>query len=190
MNFTYQMFSEQYNYDNMISQNGDYTGPETVSVFVDNNGNISSTGTEVLLSQSNTNHIVLMDILEGSSWFNNIIKTEQIEAIGPYINLKKENIFPPGIVYDINNITISGGVVTYAPFLPVTIEAVKNSAQRSLSEFETNYDRTSSTTMKTLYSKLITICEWIITEWDTSTIPAYKIVIPTLETIDNFNNPV
>lgn len=189
MEFTYQMFVHQYEYENMVSQTGTYNGENTMTVNIDSQGFIVNDGDEFILQYDNPNHIILMDILNGSDWFGALDNQEQSESIGPYINLITEKVYAPSTVWDLDQTKIVNGVVEYGQFSTINEPTVKNTASVALKSYELNFDRTASSAMKAIYSKLITICEWILYEWDHTSIPAYKIIIPTVNTVDSFNDP-
>ena len=194
MEFTYEKSNELYDISAGVTPNiGNYTGPETLIINVDENGFITETGREVELLATNPNHIILMDILNGSEGFvakDNALSTT--DAIGPFINHINYESYPTNVEYNVAECSIDvDGIVTYVhSTYALTNDDIINNATVALREFEANYDRTPSTSMKAMYAKLIAICEWIVYEWKNTTFASHKIVIPTLETIDTFNDVV
>lgn len=193
MEFTYKKSNELFNSGAGVTDNtGVYNGEETITVNIDENGFIVENGTEVTLTSSNENHVILMDMINGSEGFepkDGSLST--IEVIGPYINHKVYDSYPSNVEYDLTKCTIVDGVVNYVHSeYNINSDEIKANAQATLNNMNNAFDRTVSTDMKALYSKAIAICEWIINIWDDSTIPAYKIIIPTIDTLSDFNEPV
>ena len=90
---TYPNFSSKYDHSTLMDATGDYQGEATLSANID--------GHEIELQASNEDHIIMMDILEGSSWFDSETTNFEIISVGPYIKHKVETVFAPKTIYNI-----------------------------------------------------------------------------------------
>lgn len=161
---TYPNFSSKYDQSTLMDATGDYQGEATLSANID--------GHEIELQASNEDHIIMMDIIEGSSWFDFETTNSEIISVGPYITHKVETVFAPKTIYNIK-VSEDGLPSLELNESSASEESVKESALFLLEHTESE--------------KVSTICNWIINDWNVTEFPAHMIVLPTIATLANFN---
>jgi len=191
MKFEYLKMSEKFDHDSKQIAIGDYRGPDKMEININSDGFIDHNGGHTFtLNSSNKNHLIMMDILDGSQWFDFDGVDTTIEKVGPYINLLKETEFAPKSVYaeELCKIDIDSGKINYVfEDIYTTNEAIYNEVNNLIEEYESELSKQFIPQAIEIFEKMLVILKWVKNKWNPNEIPVWKIVLPTPQTLRNFN---